>query len=127
MWLFLEWFCISAVIVKSLFLALCCFWLMWAVSVHVACVFSEDGQPAEVRTPLGDHVEYAHYDTHIHNEEIYQDLCSIDKKTTSHSQVCRYSYVLIIVNVSHNKYKYFLKYYFYFLLIQYTVSQIQII
>uniref|UniRef100_A0A1B6EAB2 Protein vav n=1 Tax=Clastoptera arizonana TaxID=38151 RepID=A0A1B6EAB2_9HEMI len=32
------------------------------------------------RTPLGAEVEYSHYDAHIRNEEIYQDLCSIDKK-----------------------------------------------
>ncbi|KAG8284415.1 Guanine nucleotide exchange factor vav2 [Homalodisca vitripennis] len=48
------------------------------------CVFSEDAPP---RTPLGDQVEYAHYDTHVHNEEIYQDLCSIDKKSTLPSQL----------------------------------------
>lgn len=32
------------------------------------------------RSPLGAEVEYSHYDTHIRNEEIYQDLCSINKK-----------------------------------------------
>ncbi|XP_075227409.1 vav guanine nucleotide exchange factor [Lycorma delicatula] len=28
----------------------------------------------------GGDIAYSHYDTHIRNEEIYQDLCSIDKK-----------------------------------------------
>ena len=32
------------------------------------------------RSPLGAEVEYSHYDTYIRNEEIYQDLCSINKK-----------------------------------------------
>lgn len=31
---------------------------------------------------IEDCVEYAHYDTHVRNEEIYQDLCSIDKHAT---------------------------------------------
>lgn len=57
------------------------FILLFCVCVHGAwiliCVDSEEVVP---RTPLGAEVEYAHYDTHIRNEEIYQDLCSIDKK-----------------------------------------------
>lgn len=36
----------------------------------------------EARAVIEDCVEYAHYDTHIRNEEIYQDLCSIDKRQT---------------------------------------------
>uniref|UniRef100_A0A146M5X0 Protein vav n=2 Tax=Lygus hesperus TaxID=30085 RepID=A0A146M5X0_LYGHE len=37
------------------------------------------GEEASCAVPE-DCVEYAHYDTHIRNEEIYQDLCSIDKQ-----------------------------------------------
>ncbi|XP_054272231.1 protein vav isoform X2 [Macrosteles quadrilineatus] len=47
---------------------------------------SEEVTTLDVRTPLGEHVEYSHYDAHTRNEEIYQDLCSIDKKCTVATQ-----------------------------------------
>lgn len=42
------------------------------------CSSGED----EACAVIEDCVEYAHYDTHVRNEEIYQDLCSIDKHAT---------------------------------------------
>ncbi|XP_073981108.1 vav guanine nucleotide exchange factor isoform X2 [Rhodnius prolixus] len=41
------------------------------------------GGEEESACAVGEHcVEYAHYDTHVRNEEIYQDLCSVDKRST---------------------------------------------
>lgn len=63
--------------------------MCWVGMLHVCD--SEEVTTLDVRTPLGEHVEYSHYDAHTRNEEIYQDLCSIDKKCTVATQVCWYS------------------------------------
>lgn len=47
-----------------------------------------------------DCVEYAYYDTHKRNEEIYQDLCSIDKQSSPSS-----IYVSIVFMLKKNKIK----------------------
>lgn len=48
--------------------------------LHEPCCY-RGGEEASCTVPE-DCVEYAHYDTHIRNEEIYQDLCSIDKQSS---------------------------------------------